>query len=168
MIQFYLNHLTIVGFRNKRRPHSRPGFPIKHDSNPYILKVTQQFRWSYFELGPSCDLRTKRVRSWWTAGVWRLGTRENSPGNSLFFPSPSHRLPLLPASFKESLISGNCPLFLALSRNLSSGRKIQWWRLSYRWGTTKVSVLFSLIKKQLKMSVDNGATGCCYRPILYD
>ena len=114
MIQFYLNPLTIIGFRNKRFPHSRPGFPIKHDSNPYILKVTQQFRWSYFELGPSCDLRTKRVRSWWKAGVWRLGTQENSPGNSLFFPNPSHRLPLLPASFKESLISGNCPLCLRI------------------------------------------------------
>ena len=114
MIQFYLNPLTIVGFRNKRFPPSRPGFPIRHDSNPYILKVTQQFRWSYFELGPSCDLRTKRVRSWWTAGVWRLGTQENSPANSLFFPNPSHRLPLLPTSFKERLISGNCSLCLRI------------------------------------------------------
>ena len=99
--------------------------------------------------------------------VWRLG-RENNPGNSLFFPNPSHRLTLLPARFIDSLISGNCPLCLALSHNLSSGRKLQWWRLCYRWGTTKVSVLFSLIKKQHKMSVDNGATGCYYRSILYD
>ena len=29
MIQFYLNPLTIVGFRNKRFPPSRPGFPIR-------------------------------------------------------------------------------------------------------------------------------------------
>ena len=165
MIQFYLNPLTIVGFRNKRFPPSRPGFPIRHDSNPYILKVTQQFRWSYFELGPSCDLRTKRVRSWWTAGVWRLRTAQGIPYFSLILPIDFlYFLPALKRAWSQAIALS----VFALSRNLSSGRKIQWWRLSYRWGTTKVSVLFSLIKKQLKMSVDNGATGCCYRPILYD